>query len=65
MRHCILNKCIEYVSWLGISKKTDSFFRYVWETSFDEVVWERENHAMCWLDKVTVSAQIVERISIS
>ena len=42
MRYYILNKCIEYVSWLGISKKTNSFFRYVWEISFDEVVWERE-----------------------
>ena len=65
MRYYISNICIEYVSWLGISKKTDSFFPYVWETSFDEVVWERENHAMCWLDGITVSAQIVERISIS
>ena len=49
----------------GDFKENEFLFRYVWETSFDEVVWERENHAMCWLDKVTVSAQIVERISIS
>ena len=46
-------------------KENEFFFSLRRETSFDEVVWERENHAMCWLDKVTVSAQIVERISIS
>ena len=47
-------------------KENEFFFSLrMRETSFDEVVWERKNHAMCWLDKVTVSAQIVERISIS
>jgi len=47
MRYYILNKCIEYVSWLGISKKTNSFFLHVRETSFDEVVWERKKTMQC------------------